>query len=304
MGTAFSTVEIENNPSFVQDVMADPFFQQNAYLYGHDHTIYWAAVDPVAHPLYVWEKRRRRLGWGALPGSHLLLPIVQLLARLFGPAPTYVQTAHSLDAVVFSNGPLMTIPGAKPYGPVFSAQNAINDPGANNLDQWLYALGRKTPSGAIKFSDYTVFPAQTGGVDATAAGYAEVIVGLYPLIYRGVPFSQIPGTPSFNQAFANFIKTATIVAWGLIPPVVETHKGLLVVAGHESSILPFSANDIERVVDDFIIIGVTDAVAMDGGTYVISSSSMIGEHDTSWFDPAENFLAKKQTLQKYGFYCK
>ncbi len=302
MGTAFSKVEIENNPNFVQDVMADPFFKKNAYLYGHDHTIYWAAVDPVAHPLYVWEKRKPRIGWGALPGSHLL----PILMKLFNPkpAPTYVQTAHSLDAVVFSNGPLMTIPGATPYGPVFSAQNGINDPGANNLDQWLYALGRKTPSGGIKFTDYAIFPAQTGGVDATAAGYAEVIVGLYPLIYHGVPLDKTPGSAGFNQAFTNFIKTATIVAWGLIPPMVETQKGLLVAAGHESSTLPFSANDIERVVDDFVVIGVTDAVAMDGGTYVISSSAMIGEHDTSWFDPAENFLAKKQTLQKYGFYCK
>lgn len=299
MGTAFSKVEIENNPNFVQDVMADPFFKKNAYLYGYDHKIYWAAVDPVAHPLYVWQKRRQSLGLGAFPGSH----IFALLLKFFTPAPNCVRSAHALDAVVFSNGPLMTIPGAAPYGPVFSARNGINDPGANNLDQWLYAFGRKTPSGGIKFTDYAVFPAQTGGVNATAAGYAEVIIGLYPLIYHGVPFSKTPGTPSFNQAFTNFIKTATIVAWGLIPPVVELQKGLLVAAGHESSTLPFSANDIERVVDDFIVIGVTDAVAMDGGTHVVSSSAMIGEHATSWFDPAENYFAKKQTLQKYGFYC-
>lgn len=304
MGTTFSTIDIENNPKFVQDVLGDPFFTKNAYVYGHDHGIYWAAVDPVAHPLYVWEKSKPKplkIGWGALPGSHLL----PLLKPFLKPAPTYVQSAHNLNAVVFSNGPLMLMAapgGSTPYGPVFSAQNKINDAGASNLDKWLYALGRKTPSGAVKFSDYAVFPAQTGGVDATAAGYAEVIIGLYPLIYRGVPFSSAPGTPSFNQAFANFITTATIVAWGLIPPAAETRQGLLVAAGYESSMAWF--NDIDRVVTDFVTIGVTDAVAMDGGTSVISSSNMIGEHATSWFDPAENVLVKKQTLQKYGFYCK
>jgi hypothetical protein len=31
---------------------------------------------------------------------------------------------------------------------------------------------------------------------------------------------------------------------------------------------------------------------------------MIGEHAVSWFDPAEVPKARKQTLQKYGFYCK
>jgi hypothetical protein len=284
MGTTFSNVEIENNVNFVQDVMSDPFFKANAYLFGDDHNIYWAAVDPVEHPLYVWQKR----------------------LRTFWPtrASTYVPSAHGLGAVVFSNGPLMTIPGAKPYGPVFSAANRINDPGAGNLDQWLYALGRKTPAGAVKFSDYNIFPAQTAGVDATTAGYAEVIIGLYPLIINGVPCSKNPTDSNYNKAFDNFIKTATIVAWGLIPPADEGTKGLLVAAGHESSVFPSSANDIERVYDDFIIIGVKDAVATDGGTHVASSSSMIGEHRTSWFDPAENVFVEKQTLQKYGFYCK
>jgi hypothetical protein len=42
---------------------------------------------------------------------------------------------------------------------------------------------------------------------------------------------------------------------------------------------------------------------MDGGTHVVSSSAMIGERATSWFDPAQNLFSKKQTLQKYGFCC-
>jgi len=36
----------------------------------------------------------------------------------------------------------------------------------------------------------------------------------------------------------------------------------------------------------------------------MSSSGMVGEHDTSWFDPAENLVAQKQKLQKHGFFCK
>src|SRR5579863_3603351 len=133
MATPFSSVKIDNNKNFVSDVIADQFFKKNDYLYGNDADIYWAAVDLEKHPLYVWEKNPNL------------------------PKPGYVETAHSLGAVVFSNGPLMLDNPARPYGPVASAKNKINDPGGKNLDQWLYGFGRKPPTGAVKYSDYVFF---------------------------------------------------------------------------------------------------------------------------------------------------
>jgi hypothetical protein len=113
--TTFSKYDItKDGPNFIPEVEKDQSFKKDRYLYGKNGLIYWAAIDRIKFPLYVWEK-----------------PLTS----------TYVRTAWALDAAGFSNGPLMTT-GKKPYGPVHSDQHNIDDKGGNNLDQWLYLFGR------------------------------------------------------------------------------------------------------------------------------------------------------------------
>lgn len=180
------------------------------------------------------------------------------------------------------------------------------------------------------FSDYVIASAlaapMTAGsapIYATAAGFAEVCIGLYPLIVGGAALSSVPppgGPPlgpapgsNYNQSFANFLTGSSgIVAWALVgPPKCD---GLIVVAGspnlepprlpkrpsqyhytqHYQTIARLNAQQNQAIVDALVAIGASAAVAMDG-----SDSVMLGEHSEAWFSPG--FL--KKVWLRYGFSC-
>jgi hypothetical protein len=70
------------NARFVPAILAQPEFLANGFLLGGNSELHWAVVDPLRHPLGVWKKRG---------------------ASVF----SYLRSAQALDAVVFTNGPLM-----------------------------------------------------------------------------------------------------------------------------------------------------------------------------------------------------
>jgi hypothetical protein len=282
--------DITSDADFVKHVVADAGFINDRYLYGQNGDIYWAVVDPLKYPLYVWQKEKG----------------------------TYEEAAVALDAVVFSDGALMTLPpGGKPYGPVHSDLHNIDDPGKTPRDQPMYKLGRKKPNPqtGISFTDYVI---EQG---FSVSGFAEVITQLYPMILNGKGLSMKPGDPNYEEGYANFMNATgvlpgghatQIVAWGLIGP--PKSDGLIVVAGSDSK-----NDNKQKVVDAFLLIGVGASVAMDG-----SNSVMLGEHQKAWFYPdgtltaatkaglsgdkdqaileAESW-AKNNVVEKYGFSC-
>jgi hypothetical protein len=70
------------NARFVAAIVAQPDFLSDGFLLGGNSDLQWAVVDPLRHPLGVWKKRAT----GIL---------------------SYMRSAQALDAVVFTNGPLM-----------------------------------------------------------------------------------------------------------------------------------------------------------------------------------------------------
>lgn len=262
VATAFSKYDItKDKDKFIPEVIADAKFKAQGFLYGHNGNVYWAVVDPAKHPLYVWEK---------------------------AGTTDYDSTAKGLNAVAFSNGPLMTLAvSPKPYGPVFGKKYNINDPGGNNLDKWLYLLGRKTPgAGGVAFSDYVIAKADK----ATVAGYDEVIIGLYPVIINKKELGTKKSDPNYNESFANFmVHSSTIVTWSLAKAQATEEnptKGVIVVAGDRTGKI--------HVIEALVSIGVDDAVATDG-----NESVLLGERAEAWIEPA----TYKQIWQKYGFCC-
>ena len=82
LAAAAAVNPLESPESFVQRVTATPRFRANGFVRGSAPLCCWAVVDPVRHPMYVW----RKVGVGL---------------------NAYARSAGSLDAVVFTNGPLM-----------------------------------------------------------------------------------------------------------------------------------------------------------------------------------------------------
>jgi hypothetical protein len=247
--TTFSAYDITaDGANFLPKVVADTSFKTNKYLYGHNGDIYWAVVDPIAHPLYVWKKK----------GYY-----------------DYSDTAKALGAAVFSDGALMTTSlSPDPYGPVHSDKYGIDHAGADKVDQYLYLLGRKKPgAGGIKFSDYVIAKGLgANGKPVPATGYAEITNGLYPVILNKNQPSKVTTDPTYNKAFVDFMATKTIVAWALCP---LTREGVITVAGSNVN------GNNQKVVDSLQAIGAIDAVAVDG-----SNSVLLGEHAEAWFTPA------------------
>jgi hypothetical protein len=102
----------------------------------------------------------------------------------------------------------------------------------------------------VKFTDYTITPSPPG---TTAAGYAEIITGLYPIIVNNKQPSTKRTDPTYNQSFANLMnRNDGIVAWGLIGP--PKSDGLIVVAGSD-----VGGNDT-KIAKSFESIGVVSSV--------------------------------------------
>lgn len=66
----------------LQQLLEDATFRTSGVMSGRDGLCVWTIIDPVQHPLFVWRKEGR------------------------GPF-AYARTAQCLDAIAFSNGPMM-----------------------------------------------------------------------------------------------------------------------------------------------------------------------------------------------------
>ena len=198
-----------------------------------------------------------------------------------------------------------------PYGFVKGQAAGIDDPGMGYNGN-LVCFGRG-PSTA--FSSYRLTPGKS------AAGYAEAMGGLIPLVINHVPSSNLKGI-GYNPAFANLIAKIGISGWGLIPlaaaPVPppdgwpggevfhgpyrpeeldgvdlcmpdcdEELDGLIIVAG--------SGTGGASLANCFATIGVRDGVAMDG-----SDSVMVGSKSESYLGDMPWY---KDVIQRYGFCC-
>lgn len=74
-----STIPIDDR-NFIPNVLREQRFRDRGYLIGQSNGVYWVVVDPVQHPLYVWSK---------------------------SGTTAYVSSAKALNAVAFTNGPMM-----------------------------------------------------------------------------------------------------------------------------------------------------------------------------------------------------
>ena len=263
---------LKDGANFIPNVQKQKDFVQNQYLYGRDNNVYWAVVDPIKYPLYVWQKA----GAGGA------------IAKF---AMNYIESAHKLGAIVYTNGPQMELAvGTEPFGPVHGDLNKIDDAGATHVDKLLFLFGRKKQTGGkVKFSDYVITSCDnTKNSKIDISPYAEVITMLVPLIEKKKAFSaKDTGTTSnYNEAFRDLLNSEMLAAWALVgPPICD---GLIIALGCNAG------NQFQQIVDALVAVGVDAAVGMDGHTSV-----MIGERANSWIDP----VAAKQAWQKYGFYC-
>lgn len=262
-GTTFSTYNIETDQTFIANVLKDTAFKNDGYLYG-DQGVYWAVVDPVRHPLYVWKK----------------------------PGLSYNDGARSFDATVVTNGPLMapifSTALALPWGPLHGARFSVDDAGdPNNVHAEMFKFGRRTPTGGkIAFSDYVM------AQDHDITGFDEVITMLYPIMSNNQPFSQNEADANFNASFKLFITGSTaarFLFWALVPLEIPS-GGVIVVAASPSAAI----DKRQAIVDALVRMRARDAVAVDG-----SSSTLIGERQTLWVE----CQAARMAIMKFGFCC-
>jgi hypothetical protein len=134
--------------SFVTRALADPRFQATGVVSGQAGTGWWAVIDPTQHPLFVWRQTER------------------------GPF-AYGRTALKLDAVVFSNGPMM---------------------GKRLGSRW--KMGRRTAMAEV--GAWTVL----GGLAGLAASRGRLVAGLVG--------GGIGGVVAWKRAFTNWLACGTV----------------------------------------------------------------------------------------------
>jgi hypothetical protein len=303
--SAFSTHNVLTlGANFIPTIEQDQTYRNDGVIYGHNDPWYWAVVDPMRHPLYVWPKK--------------------------GTGGDYTSSAKALSAVVFSNGPMMgrlsptkmvsmlivipTVIGLigyaiggpvvgliaggfslltvylkitkdwDPLGPVFGRHHGVQDSGIKNPDPWLAIIGRsvRSPMERTPISDYVM------RIGTNDSGLDEAIGGLIPLIQSSAIFSSTVGATNYNPAFAGITNPQVkgVVAWGLIfPPITE--GALIVIGSDKSGVSPALPGILAAI-------KVRDAAAMDG-----NNSVLLGEHNDAWFEPPN----LKERIEKYGFYC-
>jgi hypothetical protein len=292
--------------SFVTRALADPKFQATGVVSGQAGRAWWAVIDPTQHPLSVWRLTER------------------------GPL-AYGRSALKLDAVVFSNGPMM---------------------GKRLGSRW--KMGRRTAMAEVGV--WTL----VGGLAGLAAGRGRFVAGLV----GGV----IGGVVAWRRAFTNWLACGTVRsrlgafedgrnfddegrrhAWfgrrgstfeayaigdGDLPAdVVEGAGGLIrvlregrparedpdfVELSHKRgcvvwSLLPLDSNargqtndgvlvvfgsqyaDLEEAAAWLQHVGVQDAVATDQRAMI-----MLGGQGRCWIGPPQ---PHRQGMQRYGFCC-
>jgi len=303
--TTFSTTHdiTTLGAQFIPSIEGDLTFRNDGVIYGHNGPWYWAVMDPLRHPLFVWA----RTGTANYDASAKALGAVSFsngcMMGKYTPAKmvSLFVTSVVLSAVIagmvggFWGGLVGAVAAGitayflltrdwKPLGPVYGRHNGIDDRGVSNPDPWLAVMGRKSrdPLEQTPISDYVM---RMGTNDS---GLDEASGGMIPLIQNSAVFSATVGTANYNPAFADITKPTIsgIVAWGWIyPPVGE---GELIAIGSDRTGVSAALPGI------LASIGVRDAAAMDG-----NNSVLLGEHAEAWFEPGD----MKERIEHYGFYC-
>jgi hypothetical protein len=165
--------------SFVSSVLRHPAFQAAGVAHGRGAGFRWAVVAPERHPLYVW-KRSAPASW------------------------SYVRTARALDAVLFTNGPMMgrRLTGGRKVTrsrvPVEFALWAAAGAGVGAASAGLAGLpGRR-------------YGRHVGGTAGTAAGIAVA----WKRIFTGwVPCGRVRGQADGTDDRRNFDHEGARHAW-------------------------------------------------------------------------------------------
>lgn len=304
--------------SFVPNVLADPRFVADGVASGHDRGCWWAVVDPLRHPLGVWQKRVPRLA-------------------------EYGRSAQALQAAVFTNGPMMgkrlsptrkltrrsaawefakwMVIGAIGALLVASLWRASFLGGIGGAAIGVALASRRVftnwiPCGAVysrasDIDDRRIFDNEThawfGRFAGDFASYRIAPGNLPPDVREGIgglilivrDFEMAAtkvGDPAFNRDFAQLSKKNGVVAWGLVPldrtvdaTRSEQLEGVIVVLGGHTL-------DCEVAAIRLCSIGARDAVAMDQSACIMMGSGrdfMIGPPPLH-----------RQEMQLYGLYCR
>lgn len=231
----YSSIDISTaGKSFIPQVVADPSFQKNGVLYGDKSDWYWAVVNPYKHPLDVWQKKTT----GPL-----------------GFLKAYIDSAHALNAVVFTNGPMMETspPGrGSTYEAAYLALLALTIATTGSLlaylFPWFWALVGTVVVGWM-YPWLLALLFFTGGTPFGGIYSAAVPVATSGMKYNdhyfgrnGIPFSSysvgpdptpvltevigglipvvlkfVAQTATTSTSYGNWSKTDGISGWGLIP---------------------------------------------------------------------------------------
>lgn len=223
--------------------------------------------------------------------------------------------------------------GCVPFSVVRGAKHGINDAGRgiNGNHVWFgRAAGPDFPSFEVDGPGAAV-PGASAPPKTPPANLTEVSAGLMPLVIKFVPRSNVPGTPNFNQGFANLEKKMGSVAWALIPlggsipsasfgqgegPLTEHElqgvdlvmpddltplTGAIMVIGHYSTAFNLQSAGL------LASIGTRDAAAMDGSDSVMlgSEKQLFPIFPAGTISPSATGSPPfyKQYMQKYGFYA-
>jgi exopolysaccharide biosynthesis protein len=251
------------NSKFTYNVTKIPKFLENGYISGVDSGINFVVINPEFYDINIWMKNK-----GIEKKS------------IFGlPYKKYRNTAKTIGANVFTNGPFMHPIGPKkifsfkiglkfayifpfwpwkPYGTVIHNGKIIEYEENNTM--WFGRVGTGS------FHYYKI-------ENKIPKDAVEGIIG-HPVIRNG---------KILNTSDDSWSSRGSVCCWGLIPFDREKKSGIILVVGSRSK--------TGLIAQKMLDAGVIDAIGVDGGT-----SAMMGEGNKIFFE----CKWYKDKIQKYG----
>jgi hypothetical protein len=282
---------------FAPAVAQDPVFSKHGFLSGTSGNLAWVAVDPLQHPLEVWERRRggrtyaglgRQLGTVvATNGPYMGRFSPSTVGVIIGAAATGGAVAGRrilrepvLGGVAGATvGGLAALSGWAPCGRVTGARRRIEATQVYRAEGPTHAwLGRF----GYDFSSYSV------GMGDVPAGLLEGMGGLAPLVVDGRPCARNPTDERYHEDFARMTTKGGLVAWALIP-LPAPGRGIVAVFGSRGH--AYSAEIGELLAN----LGASGAVRTDSSgcaMLVVRQRFLVGP-------PAPH----RQRIQRYGLMC-
>jgi hypothetical protein len=302
---------------FVAKVVSQTQFRQTGIAYGRDSSCAWVIVDPRAHPLQVWQKRR-------------------------GGAASYSDTAIARDFAMFTNGPMMgrrLSPRSKltrrrvawefiaaavgagataafGLGRAGFSRYALGAIGAacGSVHAWRRSFTQWRPCGHVISAEHRIRQQVSFDHESPrhswlgrfstdfrsyAIGYGDlpgdVVEGMGGLILLVQDFAPVRGSGTgvgSGSDFAQLSHKRGIVAWGLVPLRMSGDPdltGVIAVLGSRKAL------DAAMAARLLCRIGARDAVGLDQ-----SGSAMMGARQSFLVGPPP---LHRQAMQTYGLCC-